>query len=137
MKFGAAVAALMAAATPVLAESTVLKNVTVIDGTGAAEYSLLDKINKEKAIIDTAAVMYPQLQDVDFRRQVLSLEVPVYLMQGAHELSARSGPTREWFDALNAPSKQWITFENSGHIPQFEEFPRFRDELQQIVQAQH
>jgi len=108
-----------------------------IDGTGAAEYSLLDKINKEKAIIDTAAVMYPQLQDVDFRRQVRSLEVPVYLIQGAHELSARSGPTREWFDGLNAPSKQWITFENSGHIPQFEEFPRFRDELQQIVQAQH
>ena len=36
MKFGAAVAALMAASSPALAESTVLKNVTVIDGTGAA-----------------------------------------------------------------------------------------------------
>src|SRR3954471_5336258 len=36
MKFGSAVVALMAAATPALAETTVLKNVTLIDGTGAA-----------------------------------------------------------------------------------------------------
>lgn len=107
-----------------------------IDGTGATEYSLLDKINKEKAIIDTAAVLYPQLQDVDFRDRVGQLDVPVYLIEGAHELSARSGPTREWFDALRAPTKEWITFENSGHIPQFEEFPLFRAVLQQIVLAQ-
>ena len=33
-----------------------------IDGTGAVEYSPLDKINKEKAIVDMASVMYPQLQ---------------------------------------------------------------------------
>lgn len=36
VKFGAAVAVLMAFSAPALAESTVLKNVTVIDGTGAA-----------------------------------------------------------------------------------------------------
>lgn len=36
VKFGAAVVALLAFASPALAESTVLKNVTVIDGTGAA-----------------------------------------------------------------------------------------------------
>jgi imidazolonepropionase-like amidohydrolase len=35
VKFGAAVVALLAASAPALAESTVLKNVTVIDGTGA------------------------------------------------------------------------------------------------------
>lgn len=35
VKFGAAVAALLAASSPALAESTVLTNVTVIDGTGA------------------------------------------------------------------------------------------------------
>jgi imidazolonepropionase-like amidohydrolase len=35
VKFGAAVAALFAASAPALAESTVLRNVTVIDGTGA------------------------------------------------------------------------------------------------------
>jgi pimeloyl-ACP methyl ester carboxylesterase len=55
--------------------------------------------------------------------------VPVFLVQGAHELRARSELAREWFDRLQAPSKQWITFEDSGHIPQFEEFARFRRHL--------
>jgi len=35
LKLGAMVAALLAASLPALAETTVLKNVTVIDGTGA------------------------------------------------------------------------------------------------------
>lgn len=107
-----------------------------IDGSGAVEYGPLDKINKEKAIIDVAAVLYPQLQGVDFRTQVPRLDVPVYLVEGANELSARTGPAREWFDRLQAPAKHWITFENSGHIPQFEEFPRFRAVLADIVRQQ-
>jgi len=106
-----------------------------VDGTGAVEYGPLDKINKEKAMIDMAAVVYPQLQNLDFRTTVPSLEIPVYLIEGAHELSARLGPAREWFDQLQAPAKSWITFENSGHIPQFEEFPRFRTVLADIVRA--
>ena len=99
-----------------------------------SEYGALDKVNKEKAMADMGAVMYPQLQGLDFRTQVPRLDVPVYLVMGAHELSARTGPARAWFDALAAPTKQWITFESSGHVPQFEEFPRFREVLRQIMQ---
>ncbi len=104
-----------------------------VDGTGAAEYGPLDKINKLKAIADMAAVMYPQLQQIDFRTQVPRLDVPVYLIQGDHELAARTESTREWFDTLQAPAKTWIAFEDSGHVPQFEEFPRFRQVLAEIV----
>lgn len=106
-----------------------------MDGNGAAEYGPLDKVNKLKAIADMAAVMYPQLQEVDFRTQVPRLDVPVYLVQGAHEMAARAEPAREWFDQLQAPTKEWILFENSGHVPQFEEFPRFREVLAEIVRA--
>lgn len=106
-----------------------------IDGAGAVEYGPLDKVNKLKALADMAAVMYPQLQHVDFRTQVPRLDVPVYLVQGEHEFAARAESTRQWFDQLQAPTKEWITFENSGHIPQFEEFPRFRDVLAEIVQT--
>jgi pimeloyl-ACP methyl ester carboxylesterase len=104
-----------------------------IDGNGVREYGALDKLNKLKALFDMGAVMYPQLQDVDFRRQVRSLEVPVYLIQGAHELHARLDPARTWFDALDAPHKEWVAFDESGHVPQFEEFARFREELREIV----
>ena len=104
-----------------------------IDGAGASEYGPLDKINKLKAIADMGAVMYPQLQNVDFRTQVPRLDVPVYLIQGEHELTARSVPTREWFEGLEAPLKEWISFADSGHVPQFEEFPRFREVMTAIA----
>ena len=52
---------------------------------------------------------------------------------GAHELTARSDLARQWFDGLRAPDKHWVTFENSGHIPQFEEFDRFHDLLTTTV----
>jgi hypothetical protein len=36
---------------------------------------------------------------------------------------------------VDAPAKEWITFEDSGHVPQFEEFPRFREVLAEIVRT--
>jgi pimeloyl-ACP methyl ester carboxylesterase len=107
-----------------------------LDGNGASEYGPLDKVNKLKAIFDMGSVMYPQVQEVDFRRDVPALAVPVYLVMGTHELRARTEPAREWFDRLAAPTKQWITFDQSGHVPQFEEFDRFHDLLTGTVLAQ-
>jgi pimeloyl-ACP methyl ester carboxylesterase len=97
-----------------------------LDGNGVPEYGPLAKVNKLKAIFDMGSVLYPRAQHVDFRRDVPALAVPVYLVMGAYELDARTRFAREWFDALRAPTKQWITFDRSGHVPQFEEYERFR-----------
>jgi pimeloyl-ACP methyl ester carboxylesterase len=67
-------------------------------------------------------VMYPQLQHIDFRRDVTRLEVPVYVLDAGHELAARRDLAREWFEGLQAPSKQFITYENAGHSVAFEQF---------------
>jgi pimeloyl-ACP methyl ester carboxylesterase len=107
-----------------------------LDGNGAPEYGPLDKVNKLKAIFDMGSVMYPQLQRLDFRRDVPSVQVPVYLVMGAHELRARLQPARDWFAQLQAPVKHWYTFEDSGHIPQFEEYGRFHDLLTGTVLPQ-
>lgn len=107
-----------------------------LDGNGVTEYGPLDKVNKLKALFDMASVMYPQLQTVDFRRDVPALSVPVYLVQGAHELRGRQEPAHQWFDALTAPHKEWITFRQSGHVPQFEEFARFQQVLTGTVLPQ-
>jgi proline iminopeptidase len=46
------------------------------------------------------AVLYPQLQNIDFRTQAAQLEVPVYLVQGRHELPGRATLADEWFQLL-------------------------------------
>ena len=65
--------------------------------------------------MDTFAVLYPQLHGIDFREQVASLEIPVYLVQGAHEARGRAVLADEWFAQLDAPDKQRIVFARSGH----------------------
>jgi proline iminopeptidase len=92
-----------------------------------SEYGVLDSWNALRGLGDMFSVIYPQLQSLDFRQAVTRLEVPVYLLQGRHELHSRMGLALEWFEALQAPSKQLIWFDRSGHNPQFEERGRVDD----------
>jgi pimeloyl-ACP methyl ester carboxylesterase len=85
------------------------------------ENSLMDKANGLRSFLDTFSVLYPQLNELDFRRDLPELRVPVYLVLGAHEARGRAIPANEWFELLEAPTKERIIFDHSGHRPQFEE----------------
>jgi pimeloyl-ACP methyl ester carboxylesterase len=97
------------------------------------EYSLTEQIHAFNAFLDTAAVLYPQLQGIDFRRDVRRLDVPVYLVQGRYEARGRAVLAAEWFALLQAPTKQLTVFDASGHRPLFEEPDRFHRVLADVV----
>lgn len=102
-------------------------------GLMAGEYDLVDKVNVLRGLIDSFAVMYPQLQEIDFRRDVPRLEVPVYLFDGAHEQSARRDLALEWYGQLQAPTKRIYTFADAGHAPAREEFQAFHQIMVDVV----
>jgi proline iminopeptidase len=95
-------------------------------GMMASEYSVMDKINIFRGLIDTFARMYPQLQDIDFRQDASHLEVPIYLIHGKYELDARGALVLEYFEQLQAPHKMLIEFEHGSHAPAFDDPERFR-----------
>lgn len=90
-----------------------------------SEYNLVEKVNVFRGFLDTAFVVYPQLKDIDFRQDVPRLEVPIYVLDGAAELSARRDLALEWLGMLDAPIKRIYTFENAAHAPAFEHFEAF------------
>lgn len=98
-------------------------------GMFGSEYNLVEKVNVLRGLIDMFSVMYPQLQGIDFRNDIPSLEVPVYILDGAAELSARRDLALEWFEQLETPHKQLFTFENAAHAVAFEQF----EEVQKIM----
>ena len=98
-------------------------------GVLGSEYAPVEKINVLRGLLDSFAVLYPQLQDIDLRRDATRLQVPVYILAGDHELRGRTQPAREWFDALDAPSKRWYDIANAGHSVAFEH----ADELLRIL----
>lgn len=97
------------------------------------EYSLLDKVHVLGAFLDTFAVLFPQLQRTDLRESATSLAVPVFFVQGAHEARGRSEPFEDWYPMLQAPHKERVTFERSGHRPLFEQPEEFVEYLSQSV----
>jgi proline iminopeptidase len=98
-----------------------------------SEYNFVEKINVFRGFLDTAAVLYPQLQGLDFRQDVPELAVPVYVLDGAAELSARRDLALEWFDQVEAPIKRRFTLENAAHAPAFEHFETFTQIMTETV----
>lgn len=94
-------------------------------GVLGSEYTLVDRVNVLRGLIDSFDALYPQLQDIDFRRDATRLDVPVYLVVGGHELPARAELVPDWFGRLSAPEKRLVRFRNAGHAPAFEDFRRF------------
>lgn len=91
-----------------------------------SEYNLVEKVNVLRGLIDMFTVMYPQIQDIDFRRDAAKLEVPIYILDGQAELAARRDLALEWFEMLDAPIKRIFSFENAAHAVAFEQFEAFR-----------
>ena len=94
-----------------------------------SEYGLYDKLNFVRGLLDTFGVVYPQLWNVDFRKQGTRLEVPVYFLIGRHDVNAPPKLTEEYFNLLTAPHKELIWFEHSGHNPWMNETEKFVDTM--------
>jgi pimeloyl-ACP methyl ester carboxylesterase len=99
------------------------------------EYTLTEQVRAMGAIIDTFAVLYPQLQEVDFRVDVPELAVPVFVVEGAYEAPGRSALALDWFQALDAPVTRLVTWENSGHTPHLDEPGRFHEFMREVSAA--
>jgi len=90
-----------------------------------SEYNFVEKVNVLRGLIDTFTILYPQIQEIDFRRDAASLAVPVYLLDGQAELAARRDLALAWFELLDAPIKRIFSFENAAHAVAFEEYAAF------------
>jgi pimeloyl-ACP methyl ester carboxylesterase len=92
-----------------------------------SEYGLYDKVSWFRGALDTLGVVYPQLWNVDFRKQATELQVPVYFLIGRHDVNAPPVLTEQYYDDLSAPHKEIVWFERSGHNPWVTESAEFVD----------
>ena len=93
------------------------------------EYGWLDRVYYLLGMMNTFNVVYPQLQEMDFRQDATQFELPVYLILGRHDMNNPSQIPEQYFDLIQAPSKQLFYFEESGHGMIWEEADLFHDIL--------
>jgi pimeloyl-ACP methyl ester carboxylesterase len=106
------------------------------DSLAAQEYGLVDKVYWALSLLNTFPHVYSQLNDVDFRTQAHTLDVPVYFIKGRWDINASNALTQEYFEMLDAPHKELIWFEDSAHTPSWDEPARFTDVMVNRVLAE-
>lgn len=89
------------------------------------EYGWLDRVYYLLGLMNTFNAVYPQLQEMDFRMSAARLDLPVYIVLGRHDMNNPSQIPAEYFNLLEAPEKELVFFENSGHGMIWEEATLF------------
>jgi pimeloyl-ACP methyl ester carboxylesterase len=105
-----------------------------ISDIAAPEYGVLDKVNFARGVIYTFGTVYQKLYDIDLRKDFSKLDVPMYFFIGKHDLNSPTALAEDYYRVLEAPEKEWLWFENSGHSPWINEKERFVKELTQRFQ---
>ena len=98
------------------------------------EYSLGDIIKYAQGATYLTDVMW---HDVVAQRLggIKKLDVPVVITQGRHDYNTPSALAKAWFDALDAPVKKWVWFEESAHSPDVEEPEKWSRVLAEEISA--
>ncbi|NLY43304.1 MAG: alpha/beta hydrolase [Clostridiaceae bacterium] len=95
----------------------------------SSEYGLLDKINFFRGIINTYNHVYQQIYTINLRTDYTKLDVPAYFFLGRHEVNAPTVLAEEYAQVLEAPDKEIVWFEHSGHSPWINERAKFIREV--------
>jgi len=86
------------------------------------EYTLADLLRYARGSFYCLGQLWDEVvATIRFNETVLKLDVPVYLTEGRHDQNTPPSIALKWFDALEAPYKEWIWFEESAHSPIKEE----------------
>lgn len=93
------------------------------------EYSLLDKINFFRGSLFSVKHLHQELLRTNLRELVQSVEIPVCFFLGRHDYSVPAELAENYMKSLTAPGKEIVWFENSGHMPHYEETQFYHQSL--------
>lgn len=93
------------------------------------EYNFLDLFRYYNGAMYSTDVLWDEVIECHFLETVKSLSVPVIITQGRHDYNTPFEIARRWYDALDAPEKQWYCFDNSAHSPIYEEADKWNDTI--------
>ncbi len=101
----------------------------LFDLLSAPEYSLADDYGFIRGQSDSIGIFVPQVAKVDLERLGLDFRVPMFFFEGRYDPYCRPALIWQYSQTIQAPRKEFVWFDKSGHFPFFEEPQGFGDEL--------
>ncbi len=93
------------------------------------EYSLGDDLGFLQGQAASTEAFVPQEYRIDLMRLGPTFSAPIFFFEGRRDPYCRPALIEQYADAISAPRKQMVWFENSGHFPFYEEKQGFTREL--------
>jgi pimeloyl-ACP methyl ester carboxylesterase len=100
---------------------------------GQPEQSVPDLVNLMRGFRSTGFAMWPEVSQLDLIEIAPELKMPVFFLLGRHDHWVPPETSVAYLEALTAPMKRLIWFDESGHEPFVDEPSKFNATLRDIV----
>ena len=101
-------------------------------GLAATKYSLGDFVRYVKGAKYSNRHTWGELMQVDLLAEVQELSIAAFFFVGRHDYTASFALAEEFYQALTAPAKRLVWFEDSAHMPNVEEPQKFQREIIEV-----
>lgn len=92
-------------------------------------YTIREKFNVMNGMSVFLPLFQREIEGDDLAVSSTKFDIPVYFIQGLHDFTTSYDLAKEYFELIEAPSKEFYTFENSAHMPSYEEPEKFKEIL--------
>jgi pimeloyl-ACP methyl ester carboxylesterase len=100
---------------------------------GAAESSIFDLPNLARGFRFSLDAMWTETSQLNLLKRAPMLQMPVFFFLGRRDHWVPPETSVAYFDALTAPSKKVVWFEESGHEPFVDEAAKFNRMMVDLV----
>ncbi|MEG1558137.1 MAG: alpha/beta hydrolase [Oscillospiraceae bacterium] len=99
------------------------------------EYSLSDFIGVAKGYKYVLTAMWPEVGATDFAKSCIKFKIPYLIFDGVLDKNTPAELVEDYFNLIEAPQKELIWFEESGHNPMSDEPEKFKSLLRDRLLA--
>jgi pimeloyl-ACP methyl ester carboxylesterase len=99
------------------------------DLASAPEYSLADDFEFPRGQLSSLEILVPEIMKVDLTQLGTNFSAPILFFEGRRDPYCPPSLIWAYYQTIQAPHKEFVWFDNSGHFPFFEEKQKFTDEL--------
>ena len=97
------------------------------------EGSIFDVPNIARGAMFSLRTLWAEVSQLNLETMVPALQMPVFFLLGRHDHQVAAETSAAYFEKLAAPSKKLIWFEESAHMPPFEEPEKFNTVMEELV----
>jgi pimeloyl-ACP methyl ester carboxylesterase len=96
-------------------------------------YTLSEKINWFIGADFSMVYLFPVILKDNLFESSVKFKIPFYIIQGVYDYQVSHVLAEKYFDILEAPKKEFFTFDNSAHSPNMEEPEKFIQIFREIA----